>query len=333
MLEGKKIIVLQNTNYHFETALSVYKSLEDAGADVFIHQFFQDDRFGQDSFLKHLGVKQAQQSDLEEAACGFVVSAYPNPHVTIPNAVPLNGHQSIQLFGKRLVYISHRFGKTDDYNNRASPVRAHNCVCLSPLSSKIGIDHIYPIDMPIKPERRPFARPLQLVIQGHFELKSRNMPDWLQSLDDGSKRAGVVLLGGLSTPELISEIKKKRFVYLPNQSEISFYRLLNRNTNFIFTMIDGAMKNRTYIRERFSSNFNQAFALEKPIVCHEAFKGIYGTPGLYYNDNNIKEVIERLFGMNQADYDSMVAEFEVAKKPRREHNNRVLTAKVEAVCG
>lgn len=332
MLEGKKIVVLQNTSYHFETGLSVYKSLEDAGADVFIHHLCQE-RFEQASFLKHLGVKQAQQSDLEEAACGFVVSAYPTPHITIPDVVPMGSHPSMKLFRKRLVYISHRFGRAEDYNKSESPVRPHNCVCLSPLSSRIGVDHFYPIDMPIKPERMSFVSPLQLVVQGHFDHKNRNIPDWVYSLEEKSKKASVIFLGGLSPPKPSSEMKKKGFLCLPNQSELSFYKLLNGHTHFIFAMIDRTIKNGTYLRERFSSNFNIAFALEKPLVCHEDFKEIYGAPGLYYNDDNMKEVIERLFGMNQADYDSMVAEFEVAKKPRREHNNRVLTDKVEAVCG
>jgi hypothetical protein len=331
MLHGKKIVVLQNTDYHFETALSIYKSLEDAGAEVFIHQICKD-RFGQAEFLDSLGMKKASPSDLREASCAFVISAYPNPQVKFENALPYGNDPAIRMFGNRIVYISHRFGSADDYKTNRSPVKTHNSLCLSPLSARVGVDHINLIDMPIKPARKPLGRPIDFVVQGHFELKNRSVPEWFLAMDDGSGRARFIFLGGFARPMLPSKIEGKDIVFLENQSESSFYETLNKRANFIATMIDGSIKKGTYVKERFSSNFNQAFAMEKPIICHEDFKNIYGVPGFYYNDENHQEVVEKLFSMTQKDYDSMVDEFAEAKKPRREHNNRILSVKVEAVC-
>lgn len=332
MLDGKKIIVLHNTYYHFETALSIYKSLEDAGAEVLIRQLCNNS-YGQKRFMELLNMRTATDIDLEEASCAFVVSAYPNPHVKRPDAVPEKEHPSMKMFVDRLVYISHRFGSCSDYNSDQSPVRPHNTVCLSPLSEKIGIDYISPIDMPIRPKMVPFEKPVKFTIQGHFELNNRTIQKWVLSMEDGSDRSNVTLLGGLLKGDIMMYRNQKNTFFFPNQQETPFYKILNRHTNFILPLIDGSMKDGTYIKERFSSNFNQAFALEKPVLCHEVFREIYGTPGLYYNDQNQAEVAERIFEMNQDDYKSLVSEFKAVKRPMREHNTRVLAAKVAAVGG
>ena len=330
----EKVIVLQNTRYHFETALSVYKSLEDMGVVSYLHQCYKkEDITRQLEFANSLNMRLASEQDMESARCAFVVSAYPNPHGNRKEWIPGGSHPSIKRFGRRIVYISHRFGSSADYDFNGGPVRRHNALCLSALSSRIGVDYMYPVDMPIKPEMRPLVRPVQFTVQGRLEQKNRLTPDWMFAMEDGSNRAWIRVLGGkYDESEIPVGMKTRNLMFLPNQSESSFYKNINKETNFLMPMIDRKIKNGIYEQDRFSSTFNHAFAMKKPVFCHTDFKEVYGVPGVYYDDENALEMAEKIFRMTREDYDSITREFSTAKRPRRKHNKRILRSKIEAVC-
>ena len=333
-MEVEKIIVLQNTRYHFETALSVYKSLENMGVEPYLHQCHgQKDITGQLEFVSSLGMRIASEQNMESARCAFVVSAYPNPHGILKEWIPCGGDPSIERFGKRIVYISHRFTSSKDYDFNGGPVRRHNSICLSPLSSRIGVDYMWPVDMPIKPEMRPLYRPVQFTVQGRLELANRLTPDWMFAMEDGSNRAWIRFLGGkYEEYALPADTKTRNLMFLPSQSESSFYKNINKETNFLMPMIDRKIKDGMYEKDRFSSTFNHAFAMEKPVFCHIDFKGVYGVPGVYYDDENASEMAEKIFRMTREDYESMTREFSTAKRLRRNHNARIIRSKIEAVC-
>lgn len=331
-MREKTLVVIQNTEYHFETAMSVYKSLEDAGADVYIHRCCKD-VFGQEDFVKKIGMKIANYDVLRTASCGFVVSAYPNPNVSPDNAVPNVNDPSIKIFGERIVYLSHRFSSEADYVSEESPVKRHNSLCLSPLSEKIGMDYFSPIDMPFKPELKEFYLPILFSIQGHFKLRNRLIRSWIASLDSGSGRAVINMIGSNAWQMSIRYGGIPNFRFFSDMNEELFYRYLNHETHFIMPLIDPVIKNGTYVRERYSSNFNQAFAMEKPVICHEHFREIYGIPGIYYNDSNTKDVPEKIFSMTPKAYKSMVGQFSEVKAVLRDRNSKVLSDKVAAVGG
>jgi hypothetical protein len=226
--------------------------------------------------------------------------------------------------------VTHRFGSAEDYRSGDSPVKSYNSVCLSPLGSRIGLDYIFPIDMPVKPQINDLSRPVHLTVQGHFNLRHRDTADWLRGLDDGTSRVALNFMGGNAWKVSIS-FKEKHFKFFSDLSESVFYYLMNFKTHFILPLIDGEVKSGTYIKERYSSNFNQAFALEKPVFCHEIFKDIYGVPGIYYNHSNVREASERIFSMTDGEYRDMLGSFRDIKAVHRSHNNAVLAAKVAAV--
>lgn len=330
---NKTIIVLQNTTYHFETGLSLYSSLANAGADVYMHRCCRN-IFKQEKFLENLNVKIASDEDLKRADCGVVVSAYPNPQVLISESVPNEKDESILGFGEKLLYVAHRFMNKEDYESDESPIKIHNSVCLSPLGGGVGLDYLFPVDMPVVPIKNPLGDLMKFSVQSHFHLRNRNISEWINSFCNMSPRAIRVNFIGNNVHyahQMLSRDRNNKKFFSKINEEL-FYHLMNCETHFIMPLIDGLTKGGAYIKERFSSNFNLAFALEKPVFCHEVFREIYGTPGFYYDDENVLEVAEKMFSMTEDDYGSMVDQYKLIKEEKRNHNKKVLTYKISNLC-
>jgi hypothetical protein len=124
-----------------------------------------------------------------------------------------------------------------------------------------------------------------------------------------------------------SIIQKSYHKYLSNLNEINFYDAIN-NQKFILAMIDDKIKGGTYIKQRFSTNFLHASALEKPIFCHEIFKEIYEIPGIYYNEKNIYEKFQELINLSETKYYELVKQFTSLKRKYHFYNDYILLKKI-----
>lgn len=336
MLTDKPIIIIQNTNYHFETALSIYQSLRSLNLNVYVYRC-EKDKFSQDKFLQQQNVSVADQSILETACCGFVVSAYPNPNVDKNNSIPNYGDKVFDLLKNKLIFISHRFKNESDYTNNKFYINKKNSICLSPLSQNIGLDYFNPIEMPIEPKFVKINGLLKLSTQSHFELNNRDdtLVDNLLKIIRNKKNK-IIKLNFLGTKARehyagLNFHQYKFINYYENLKENYFYKFLNNLTNFLVLGIDDKIKNGTYSNERYSSNFNQAFALNKPIFCHEFFKDIYKVPGIYYNENNFYQKAQELLNIKEDRYLEIVKSFVDVKKTHKEHNDKILTKKISYI--
>ena len=113
-----------------------------------------------------------------------------------------------------------------------------------------------------------------------------------------------------------------------NLSEEKFYDVINKETNFIFAAIEHKTKDKTYLDERYSSNFNQSLILNKPIICNDYFKNIYKIPGFYYNEDNYRKVFSDIFSLSQNDYCKLIDQFDFVKKEMMDHNKDVIEKKL-----
>jgi hypothetical protein len=254
----------------------------------------------------------------------FIVSAYPNPYVSMYDSVPNTFHPVIQLFDKRSIFICHRFNRPSDFEQHPR-INRDNSLSLSVLSLKNNIDFFYPIEYSITP--KVFSSNIaEYCIQGHFEQNNRyDVPDFINNCNEKYK------LNFLGTS--IFQMIKTKFnchSYKSNLNETKFYEQLN-NCKFLLPMIDNNIKNQTYAYERFSSNFNHAAALEKPVFCHEIFKSIYEIPGIYYDDSNIKNQFEYMININDTEYENLLTEFIKFKEKYRLHNNSILSKKINNI--
>lgn len=336
---NKPIIVIQNTHYHFETALSLYRSLLNITENVYFY-ILKKQVFNQKIFLKEIGVNLATKKEIENACCGFVVSAYPNPGVGPGEAIPNSNESIFEDLREKLIYICHRFKDESDYNQKENNIKKENSLCLSPISSKIGLDYFHPIETPIKEVYFSLGESIKISIQGHFNLKNRDKKIINELINNIKKNIIINFIGTSSNSFLDLAVKQqpsgviginKNIKIFNNLKERYFYQILNNNTNFIMPCINEEIKNKTYANERYSSNFNLSFALEKPIFCHEFFEKIYNTPGIYYNDENFIEKLNYISNLKEKEYKEIHNQFKKIKNEYRIHNNNILEKKIKYI--
>lgn len=328
MTIDKPIVVIQNTHYHFETALSLYRSLLNITENVYFH-VLKKQVFNQKIFLKEIGVNLATKKEIEDACCGFVVSAYPNPHVDLRNAIPNSNDPTFEKLKGKLIYICHRFKNESDYNQKENNIKKENSLCLSPISSNIGVDYFHPIEIPIKENYIGLNGDINISIQGHFNLKNRD-EEVINKLVNNIKKNITINFIGTSWANGLIDINKNIKIF-NNLKEKYFYQILNNNTNFIMPCINEKIKNKTYSNERYSSNFNLSFALEKPIFCDEFFEKIYNIPGVYYNNENFIEKLDYISNLKDKEYKKIHNNFKKIKHEYRIHNNNILEKKIKYV--
>ena len=177
-----KIIVIQNTHYHFETLISVYQTLKELGYSTLIYTCDNiTKRFKQEEFFSKYKLELASIDDILDSDAGIVISAFPNPYVSYENAIPNEDDIIFSLLSNKLIYISHRFKYAEDYmGNKFTP---ENSICLSPLSLKIGINYINLVNCPIVPEHTNNDSEIKFTIQAHFELTNRDLCLFEQIID------------------------------------------------------------------------------------------------------------------------------------------------------
>jgi hypothetical protein len=334
MLIDKPIIVIQNTSYHFETALSIYQSLSSMGLSVYFYRC-ADNVFDQESFLKDINVNIASEDTIKKALCGFVVSAYQNPQAAISNPIPNSNDLIFEQLKNKLIYISHRFKNESDYTQVQNSITKENSICLSPIAGNLGLDYFHPIEMPLKEKYVKIHRLTKLTVQSHFNLKGRTFRLVLKILRSQKIRKYKNLFKinflGTKPMSILDKFEENLFKNI-NQydglQEKNFYNVINSNTNFLMCLIDDKIKNQTYFKERYSSNFNHALAFNKPVFCHECFENIYKIPGIYYNNDNLIEKFEELLNLNEENYLILFKKFDLVKKEKKEHNDFILSKKI-----
>ena len=330
IITNKPIIVIQNTSYHFEITLSIYQSHFSMGLNVYLC-CCAPNRFDQSNFLKEINVRLADEEIVKEACCGFVVSAYPNPQISISDPIPNSRYQIFKELNDKLIYISHRFKNESDYVQNVNPITKKNSICLSPIAEKIGLDYFNPIEMPIKEQNVKINNVFKLTAQHHFNLNGRDIGVISEILSNVKKDSFKVNLLGTKANNILDKFEKNissKISAHEGLSEKKFYDIINLNTNFLLCLIDNKTSNQTYIDERYSTNFNQSASFNKPVFCHEYFEEIYEIPGIYYNNKNIIEKFEELLSLSEVEYSSLVAKFDSFKKKKKEHNNKVLNEKI-----
>lgn len=333
-MSNEKIIIIQNTNYHFETVLSLYQMLKNLGLDPQIYRCLDiQDGFNQINFLKKYNISTIDLDHVDSKIIGIVVSAYPNPQVGIKDSIP-NINDPIFSVLKKLLYISHRFKNISDYNGT---INSNNTLCLSPLSEKIGIDCLCFTDIPIEPIYPSYDGDIRFTIQGHFELAGRNASLFKSIISIVSNKVKdkkiVINILGTNTARIIRHLQDITISNIEIKlhdclDEDNFYRVINNETSWLLPLITPELNNSTYSLERYSSNFNMSISLRKPIFCHEYFKHIYNIPGIYFNETNLEQSLIDCLNVDSQRYDNLLQEFDPLIIKLRHHNKTTLTKKI-----
>lgn len=328
------ILVIQNTWYHFETTLSVYQLLLDAGYTPYIYQRYSEpDVFQQTHFLRRFNLNVSTPEILATAAAGILVTAYPHDGEPTAQTLPNWGDAVTQALWRanRLLFISHRFESAATYQNAASPITLKNSLCLSPLAQNIGADYVLFMSTPLAPKKVKFGSPLIVTVQAHFTKQFRAFQKILGRASMWKPKDVILQCVGNRAEGLKTDptTAHQCLDTYTNVSEIEFYSIINTRTHFIAPLIDPDIQNATYSRERYSSNFNMAWAFEKPVFCHEWFRDVYGLPGIYYNYENLAEKHHELVTLTADEYAKMLQDFAVKKPNYQNTNTQKIREKLE----
>ena len=327
------ILVIQNTWYHFETTLSVYQLLLDAGYTPYIYQCYPEpDVFHQADFIRRFNLNVSTPEILAAITAGVLVTAYPYDGAPTDRTLPNWDDPVTQALWKanRLLFISHRFGSAAEYQNPASPITLKNSLCLSPLAQRIGADYVLFMSTPIAPKKVKFGAPLIVTVQAHFTKQFRAFQKVIGSAGMWKPKEVIVQCVGNRAEGLKTDPATAHpcLGTYTNVTETEFYSILNTRTHFIAPLIDPDIQNATYSRERYSSNFNMAWAFEKPVFCHEWFRDVYELPGIYYTYENIAEKHRELVTLSADDYEKMLQDFADKKKRHQQLNVQKIREKL-----
>lgn len=306
------------------------------GFDPYVYNCHKTpDTYNQQQFFDSYQIKTVSDITTYNWLCGFIVSVYPNPQASIQNNLPNIDPIILNCLENRLIYICHRFKSEQDYSGPL--INNKNSLCLSPLSKKINVDHIYLTNYTVSPNFHNYRNEtIKLGIQGHFEFSHRNLSNIQDILFEYNKSQILefILLGTNSkfaqhqlTQGSLGNCNIRCYAY-EDINEIDFYSKLN-SLHWIIPAIDPTIKNSTYSVERFSSSFNHALALEKPIICHEFFQSIYQMPGLYYNDKNFSIVFNQLINQSHNEYNQLIQKIKESKNWMNKHNKKIIENKIQ----
>jgi hypothetical protein len=331
MIADHPIIIIQNTSYHFETVISLYQVLKNLGYNPYIYRYIADS-FNQESFISKYKLNIATSDIINNALCGFVVSAYPNPQVTLDNCIPNNNNIIFDILKNKLIYICHRFDNKNDF--LFNPIiNASNSISLSPISNQIGIDYLFLTDNPLTPNHLDADGRCGITIQGHFELQGRDRSLFYRLfMKDYSKYQDKIYINivGTNVSKFLDEYIPNYIYQYSNLSEIEFYDVLNNKTHWIMPSLDDQTNGQTYKYQRYSSNFNHALALEKPIICHKYFQSIYKLSGIYYDTNAYSTfILDQILEMhNNESYANIFKYTNLLKYNFSLHNKSIIDKKI-----
>jgi hypothetical protein len=236
----------------------------------------------------------------------------------------------------KLLFITHRFNNKLDYKNN---ININNTLSLSPISKKIGIDHIILNKNPITPINTYNENLIKLTVQGHLELKNRDINILIENILNITTNNKQILLNilGTSTKRVIAPLQRImnsiksniKINAIENADEQLFYYYLNEQTDWLVCLLTPEIKNCTYAIERYSSTFNHALALDKPIICHRFFEKIYKVPGLYYDINDQNTSLNTILSYDTKEYNLLIDSFKKIKTESSIHNLKIIQNKIK----
>ena len=321
----KNILIILNTDYHVEVALSVYKSLTLIGYKPTIFIIRPDlIKYGLLNYLFENKIDFI--TDYVPGICrqlfskAIVVSAYPT--IEIPEGIPRRDYPIFEEFqDKDIILIAHRTGMEQNLINKV--------LCVTPLAEKYNFDHIYLCENPSERDQMlPLTYPVTFLIQGNFFANRRDLfmvDKFLDTTKIPNDKYKFVFIGDNHGKLLLRNQNHSSVIHLQGLNETLFYESFN-NAHFILPLISEYTAHSTYIVERLSSSLSLSFCFNKPMLIDKDIHEIYKSPSITYSGSNdfIKNVEFIINKINPFDYMDMVESCRDFKTSLRLHNAKTL---------
>ena len=334
----KNILLVLNTNFHFETVLSLYKTVQLQGYVPTIlldYSYYNPSDYtlydyGSEEFLKKNNLQYIKKEDYTHNFKDIFYKAIVISSSEFLNTLELNKH-IIEDFNDKIILIFHRANYREQFDFCKTIFKEPKAVSVTNFSQKYNLPFLFQIENPIiQYNKLQINNPIEFLILGRFcwPNRSLNYIDEIISLDAPlNKKIKISIVGQKPFDEKeIESFKQKELTNITietqyNISEIDFYEKIYK-TDYILNLID--YKRGFYFIDRFSSNFTHTIAFNKPSLCFMPLNLIYNIPCVEYTAQDFKEKFLQCVNTDDATYTQMVNNFDEIKNNMRNHNTNIL---------
>jgi hypothetical protein len=334
----KNVLIVLNTNFHFETTISLYETLKLNGyypvilldysyrnpSDYTLYDY-NSEEFCKNFKLNYITSYTCNLSDKFDKA--LIVSGS-----EFLKTLEINKH-IVKDFNDKIIFVFHRSNYSEQIEFCKTVFKNPKAVSVTNFSQKFNLPFIFQIENPIINQLKPklnINSPIEFLVLGRFcwPNRSLNYIDEIISLDTKLKNPVKISIVGQKPfdENEIQAFKNKKLNQITievehNISEIDFYNKI-QNTDYILNLID--YKRGFYFLDRFSSNITHTIAFKKPSLCFMPFNLIYNIPSVEYTPKDFKDKFLECVNMSQDDYLNISNNFTEIIKNMRNHNTIVI---------
>jgi hypothetical protein len=338
MSSKKNILIFLNTDYHVETALSIYQTLKfkKYSPVILLDYQIQNGDFELQPFLKKNNIEYLTPEKFDSTVNKnsfhkmIVITAHNNTVKDFNEmSKPPNYNSRMEIFKDKAILIYHRA----DYLEYLKKVNNYFInpigISVTQFSQKFGLDYFYQTENPIsetKESKTQLNKVRKLLLVGRFALSNRDL-HLLKLLADMdykiNKKIKIILTGDKPKDE-----KKFNFIKNYNLKNIEFDFKFDLNQSdfyqqiidcdFFLNLVHGAW----YFGERFTSNIHHIIAFSKPNLSPFLLNLIYNIPSVTYK-KDFTEIFLKTINMQQSEYEGIIKKFKVVKQNLRHHNDLI----------
>lgn len=344
---NKNILIFLNTDYHFETALSIYKSVELFGYKPYIllDYALEFGDYNPEIFLQTYNIKYILPEQFDKNYTKdffykmFVITCNNNKNVNeiYQESPPMNYNHRMQLFKDRAILIYHRADYEMYLKSNSKFFENPKAVSVSQFSQKYNLDYIHQIENPLEEisyiYKNDINKPLNLIMPSRFNLYNRTfMPfNGLLNVDKKiDKKIKINLIGQKpdqnKLPIELINLEKYNFENIQihydfNLDQINFYKKIMEADIFM-----NLLSKNFYLTNRFSSNINHIISFAKPNISPLTVNLVYNIPSITYTnvENFTDNLINLINNFTQDLYKDIQSKFTSTKENLRTHNNMIL---------
>jgi hypothetical protein len=338
MSSKKNILIFLNTDYHVETALSIYQTLKfkKYSPVILLDYQIQNGDFELQPFLKKNNIEYLTPEEFDSTVNKnsfhkmIVITAHNNTVKDFNEmSKPPNYNSRMEIFKDKAILIYHRA----DYSEYLKKVNDYFInpigISVTQFSQKFGLEYFYLIENPlpkIKKSKTKLNKVIKLLLIGRFALNNRDLHllKLLADIDHKiNKKIKIILTGDKPKDE-------KKFDFIQNYSlkniEFDFKFDLNQS-DFYQQIIDcdfflNLVHRGSYFGERLTSNIPHIIAFSKPNVSPFLLNLVYNIPSITYK-KDFTEIILKTINMEPSEYEDIIEKFKVAKQNLRLHNDLI----------
>jgi hypothetical protein len=335
-----KILIILNTPYHSETALSLYGSLDLLNFEPYIYTIYSEKDYGLLDLCDKYNIN-------------YIKEYSPDLRINFKKAfliTPINGSKDqknqnspcepegykniiIKDFIENMILLLHRPSINEKFITYAKEYLFKNpkFVGLSPFSQQIGLNYILlsenPIanSFPIKHHLTDNSK-VRFTILGRFQWGYRDFQLLNKFLSQNIfvKRDYEIVILGETADNMKNHIDdSNRIIYKSDLNEIDFYEQIYK-TDFILNLLSSTHI-RGYFTDCTSSNYNHIFSFRKPAINCKLSNLIYPFPSfLYSSEAEFPIAFSKAVNINENEYEKMIKNFDIVKENIRLHNKYVI---------